>query len=90
MQTDPSVSSTSSTSVASDASTADVAAPKAVTVSDVPETCEVCGKTLAKKSTLMNHMKRVHGQDGVVSNRRRSLSRHKTRSSARKNSERMR
>ena len=52
-------------------------------------TCGVCGKTLSRKSTLVNHMKKVHGQDGLVpvatsrSSRRRSLSRHKTRSSAR-------
>ena len=49
-------------------------------------TCGVCGKTLSRKSTLVNHMKKVHGQDGLVpvatsrSSRRRS---HKTRSSAR-------
>ena len=27
-----------------------------------PLTCRVCGKTLSRKSSLINHLKKIHGQ----------------------------
>jgi len=52
------------------------------------KSCDICGKILANGRNLQNHLKKMHGQDdaptGARVPRRRSLSSHKNRASARK------
>ena len=48
--------------------------------------CEICGKALKNEENLAKHKDKVHGVQSVPRRaRRRSLSAHKARSSARKN-----